>query len=78
MRVTIAGLIGYTAVVYVLLSFTRLGWLDALVLAALIELLPVFAVVQVDLARDLVGERIQVYLTSSVMILLLGVSSLVL
>ena len=78
MRVTIAGLIGYTAVVYVLLSFTRLGWLDALFLAALIELLPVVAVVQVDLARDLVVERVQAYLTSSVMILLLGGSSLVL
>lgn len=78
MRVTIAGLIGYTAVVYVLLSFTRLGWLDALFLAALIELLPVFAVVQVDLARDLMVERVQAYLTSSVMILFLGVSSLVL
>jgi membrane protease YdiL (CAAX protease family) len=77
-RVTIAGLIGYTAVVYVLLSFTRLGWLDALFLAALIELLPVVAVVQVDLARDLVVERVQAYLTSSVMILLLGASSLVL
>jgi len=77
-RVTIAGLIGYTAVVYVLLSFTRLGWLDALFLAALIELLPVFAVVQVDLARDLMVERVQAYLTSSVMILFLGLSSLVL
>lgn len=64
--------------VYVLLSFTRLGWLDALFLAALIELLPVFAVVQVDLARDLMVERVQAYLTSSVMILFLGVSSLVL
>jgi len=77
-RVTIAGLIGYTAVVYVLLSFTRLRWLDALFLAALIELLPVFAVVQVDLARDLMVERVQAYLTSSVMILFLGLSSLVL
>ena len=64
--------------VYVLLSFTRFGWLDALFLAALIELLPVFAVVQVDLARDLMVERVQAYLTSSVMILLLGASSLVL
>ncbi len=64
--------------VYVLLSFTRLGWLDALFLAALIELLPVFAVVQVDLAHDLMVERVQAYLTSSVMILFLGVSSLVL
>ena len=64
--------------VYVLLSFTRLRWLDALFLAALIELLPVFAVVQVDLARDLMVERVQAYLTSSVMILFLGLSSLVL
>ena len=35
MRVTIAGLIGYAAVVYVLFSFTRLGWLDALFLAVI-------------------------------------------
>jgi len=78
MKVAIAGLIGYAAVVYVLLSSTPLRWLDALFLAALIELLPVFAVVQVDLVRDLAVERAQAYVTSAVTILLLGVLSLAL
>ncbi len=78
MRVAIAGLVGYAAVVYVLLSSTPLGWLDALFLAALIELLPVLAVIQVDLARDLSAERAQAYVTSAVTILILGVSSLAL
>ena len=78
MRVAIAGLVGYAAVVYVLLSSTPLGWLDALLLAALIELLPVLAVIQVDLARDLAAERAQAYVTSAVTILILGVSSLAL
>ena len=78
MKVAISGLIGYAAVVYVLLSSTPLGWLDAVFLAALIELLPVFAVIQVDLARDLAVERVQVYVTSAVMILFLGVLSLAL
>ena len=78
MRVAIAGVIGYAAVVYVLLSSTPLGWLDALLLAALIELLPVFAVVQVDLVRDLAVERAQAYITSAVTILFLGVLSLAL
>ena len=76
MKVAIAGLIGYAAVVYFLLSSTPLRWLDALFLAALIELLPVFAVIQVDLARDLAVERIQAYVTSAVVILFLGVLSL--
>ena len=76
MRVAIVGVIGYAALVYVLLSSTPLGWLDALLLAALIELLPVFAVVQVDLVRDLAVERAQAYVTSAVTILVLGVSSL--
>ncbi len=78
MRVAIAGIVGYAAVVYVLLSSTPLGWLDALLLAALIELLPVLAVIQVDLARDLAAERAQAYVTSAVTILILGVSSLAL
>jgi len=77
-RVAIAGIVGYAAVVYVLLSSTPLGWLDALLLAALIELLPVLAVIQVDLARDLAAERAQAYVTSAVTILILGVSSLAL
>ena len=76
MKVAIAGLIGYAAVVYVLLSSTPLRWLDALFLAALIELLPVFAVIQLDLARDLAVERVQAYVTSAVTILFLGVLSL--
>lgn len=78
MKVAIAGLIGYAAVVYVLLSSTPLRWLDALFLAALIELLPVFAVIQLDLARDLAVERVQAYVTSAVTILFLGVLSLAL
>ena len=78
MKVAIAGLIGYAAVVYVLLSSTPLRWLDALFLAALIELLPVFAVIQVDLVRDLAVERVQVYVTSAVTIFFLGVLSLAL
>ena len=78
MRVAIAGLIGYALVVYVLLSSTPLRWLDALFLAALIELLPVFAVVQVDLARDLAVARAQAYITSAVTVLFLGFLSLAL
>ena len=78
MKVAIAGLIGYAAVVYVLLSSTPLRWLDALFLAALIELLPVFAVIQLDLARDLAVERVQAYVTSAVTVLFLGVLSLAL
>ncbi len=78
MRVAIVGVIGYAALVYVLLSSTPLGWLDALFLAALIELLLVFAVVQVDLARDMAVERVQAYVTSAVTILVLGFSSLAL
>ena len=78
MRVAIAGLIGYALVVYVLLSSTPLRWLDALFLAALIELLPVFAVVQVDLARDLAVARAQAYITSGVTVLFLGFLSLAL
>ena len=78
MRVAIVGVIGYAALVYVLLSSTPLGWLDALFLAALIELLPVFAVVQVDVVRDLAVERARAYVTSAVTILVLGVSSLAL
>lgn len=78
MSVAIAGLIGYAAVVYFLLASTPLRWLDALFLAALIELLPVFAVVQVDLARDLAVERVRAYRTSAVTILFLGAVSLTL
>ena len=78
MRVAIVGVIGYTVLVYVLLSSTPLGWLDALLLAALIELLPVFAVVQVDLVLDLAVERARAYVTSAVTILVLGFSSLAL
>ena len=77
-RVAIAGVIGYAAVVYILLSSTPLPWPDALFLAALIELLPVFAVVQVDLIRDLALERAQAYVTSAVTIVFLGVLSLAL
>ena len=73
-----AGLIGYAAVVYFLLASTPLRWLDALFLAALIELLPVLAVAQVDLARDLAVERARVYITSAVTILFLGVMGLTL
>ncbi len=78
MRVAIAGLIGYAVVVYVLLSSTPLRWLDALFLAALIELLPVFAVVQLDLARDLAVLRAQAYITSALTVLFLGFLSLAL
>lgn len=78
MRVAAVGLIGYPVIVYVLLSSTPLGWLDALFLAALVELLPVFAVVQVDLARDLAVERAQAYVTSAATILFLGAMSLAL
>ena len=78
MKIAVAGLVGYAAVVYVLLSSTPLQWLDALFLAATIELLPVLAVMQVDVARDLALERAQAYVTSAVTILILGVSSLAL
>lgn len=78
MKVAFAGLIGFAAVVYVLLASTPLRWLDALFLAALIELLPVLAVIQLDLVRDLAVERVQVYVTSAVTIFFLGVLSLAL
>jgi membrane protease YdiL (CAAX protease family) len=77
-KVAFAGLIGFAAVVYVLLASTPLRWLDALFLAALIELLPVLAVIQLDLVRDLAVERVQVYVTSAVTIFFLGVLSLAL
>ena len=78
MKVAIGGLLGYVAVVYVLLSNTPLPWADALFLGALIELLPVFAVIQIDLARDLAVERARAYAASAATILLLGVVSLAL
>lgn len=78
MSVAIAGLIGYVVAVYFLLSSTPLGWLDSLFFAALIELLPVFAVAQVNVARDLTVERVQAYITSAVTLLFLGVMSLAL
>ena len=78
MNVAVPGLIGYVAIVYALVSSTPLRWLDALFLAALLELLPVFAVVQVGLARDLAVERVQAYVTSAVTVLTLGVMSLAL
>ena len=73
MKVMIAGLVGYAAVVYVLLWSTPLRLVDALFLGALLELLPAFAFVQVDLGRDQAVERAQVYVTSAVTILFLGV-----
>ena len=76
MNVAVVGLIGYAVVVYALLTSTALGWLDALFLAALLEFLPVLAVVQVGLARDLAVERVQVYVTSALTVLALGVMSL--
>ena len=78
MKVMIAGLVGYAAVVYVLLWSTPLRLVDALFLGALLELLPAFAFVQVDLGRDQAVERAQVYVTSAVTILFLGVVSLAL
>ncbi len=78
MRVTVGGLIGYAAVVYVLLSSTSLRLPDALFLGALIELLPVLAVFQVDLARDLDVERTRVYAASAVTITFLAILSLAL
>ena len=77
-RVAIAGLVGYVAVVYILLSSTPLRWLDALFLGGIIELLPVFAVFQLDVARDLSVERAQAYVASTVTITFLAVASLAL
>jgi membrane protease YdiL (CAAX protease family) len=77
-RIAVAGLIGYPVVVYALLASTPLRWLDALFLAALLELLPIFAVVQVGLARDLSLGRVQAYITSAVTVLALGATSLAL
>jgi len=77
-KLMIAGLVGYAAVVYVLLSSTPLPWPDVLFLAALIELLPVLAIVQIDLAPDLAAQRAQAYVTSAVTILVLGFTGLVL
>jgi len=77
-RVAIAGLAGYGVVVYVLLSSTPLGWIDALFLGGIIELLPVFAVFQLDVARDLTVERPRAYAASAMTITLLAVASLAL
>ncbi len=74
-RVTLAGLIGYAVIVYVLLSNTTLRVVDALFLAALLELLPIFAVAQVGLVRDLAVERVQAYVTSAATIIVLGAVS---
>ena len=78
MRVVTGALIGYAAVAYVLSSNTPLRWPDALFLGALIGLLPVFAVFQVDFARDLVVERARVYIASAVTITFLAILSLAL
>ena len=76
MRIIAAGLTGYAVVVFVLVSSTPLRLLDSLFLAALIELLPVFALLQVDLTRDLAVVRAQVYVTSAMTILFLAFVSL--
>ncbi len=76
MRVVIVGLIAYVAIVYVLLTRTPVRWFDALFLAALVELLPILAIVQVDMIRDLAVERAQAYITSAVTIVFLGAASL--
>ena len=78
MKVAIVGMIGYAAVVRVLLTNTPLRWPDALFLGALIELLPVFAVFQVHLAHDLVIERARAYVASAATIVFLGAVSLAL
>jgi membrane protease YdiL (CAAX protease family) len=75
-KVAIAGLIGYAVVVSILSMNTPLRWLDALFLGALIELLPVFAVFQVRVARDLVIDRARAYAASAATIILLGALSL--
>ncbi|GMR13374.1 MAG: hypothetical protein BMS9Abin29_1581 [Gemmatimonadota bacterium] len=66
------GLVGYPLVVGALWVWTPLGVFDAFVLAALLQLIPVLAVAQ--LRRLPVGEvpRISVYLSSAVVIAVLG------
>ncbi len=78
MKTAIAGLVGYAVVVYLLVATTPLRWLDALLLAALLELLPVLALVQVDLPHDLALERTRAYVSSAVTILFMGLSGLAL
>ncbi len=66
------GLVGYPLVVGVLWAWTPLGVFDAFVLAALIHLIPFLAIAQ--LRKLPVGEvpRISVYLSSAVVIAIVG------
>ena len=70
------GAFGYPMVVAVLVLSTPLALVDALFLAALLELLPALALAQAEVVEDLVIERTQAYLTSGVSILVLGLLSL--
>lgn len=67
-----AGVLAYPVVALMLAKTTALGMLDAFFLTALVELLPILAVAQVVLARQMVIERVPAYVNSGSSILLLG------
>ena len=72
------GLLLYPVVVVALWTATDLGFLNALLLGALMELLPVLAVAQVPLVGEEKVDRPAAYIGSAVAILFLGWVSLVL
>ncbi|MFP3947209.1 MAG: CPBP family intramembrane glutamic endopeptidase [Gemmatimonadota bacterium] len=72
------GLLLYPLVVVVLWTWTELGLLNALLLGALMELLPVLAVAQVPLVGKEKVDRPSAYIGSAIAILFLGWVSLVL
>ncbi len=72
----LAGLSAYPLLALFLAQRSGLGLLDGLFLAGLLELLPVLALGQVMLARDVEIERVPAYLHSGATILVLGILSL--
>ena len=73
----LAGLSAYPLLALLLAQRSGLGLLHGFFLAGLLELLPVLALGQVMLARDVEIDRIPAYLHSGATILLLGILSLV-
>ena len=76
MRILSAGLVAYRVLALLLARQTSLGLLDAFFLAGLLELLPVLALGQVALAREIAIEKVPAYLNSGAPILALGILSL--
>ncbi len=76
MSTLLAGAVGYPVAVALLYFPTPLGVVDSLFLGALLELLPVLAVGQAGLARDLDIDKAQAYVTSAAAIVVLGLVGL--